>query len=173
MYHHGFAFRMGDVGRHWKAGRKLRRGILKFVILKFLAESGRHGYDLMRLFAEKGWRPPRPGSVYPILNALEEEGLVTSRTEGERRVYEITEKGRRHLEEHMGNAGNFFEHFFEEDAEPAESNPTPSSELRDAADRLMQAVAQIGPSSKPETIGRVQELLNKTRKEIYTLLAQE
>jgi len=173
MFHHGFAFRMGDAGRHWKAGRKLRRGILKFVILKFLAESERHGYDLMRLFAEKGWRPPRPGSIYPILNALEEDGFVKSRAEGERRVYEITDKGRRHLEEHTGGAGNFFEHFFEDDAQESEAKSTPNSALRDAAERLMQAIAQIGPSSKPQTIQAVQELLNKTRKEIYTLLAQE
>jgi DNA-binding PadR family transcriptional regulator len=173
MFHHGFAFRMGDAGRHWKAGRKLRRGILKYVILKFLAESERHGYDLMRLFAEKGWRPPRPGSIYPILNALEEEGFVRSRAEGDRRVYEITEKGRRHLSEHTSEAGNFFENFFEDEPDEAEAKPTPSSELRDAAERLMQAIGQIGPSSKPDTIERVQELLNKTRKEIYTLLSQE
>ena len=170
---HGFAFRFGDVGRHWKAGRRLRRGILKFVILKFLAESNHHGYDLMRLFAEKGWRPPRPGSIYPLLNALEEEGLVISRAEGDRRVYEITEKGKRHLEEHMAHAGNFFENFFETEEDDGEKEPTPGSALREAAERLMQAIAQIGPSSKPETIERVQELLNKTRKEIYTLLAQE
>lgn len=173
MFHHGFGLRMGDTGRHWKAGRKLRRGILKFVVLKFLAESGRHGYDLMRLFAEKGWRPPRPGSIYPILNALEEEGFVTSRTEGERRVYEITEKGRRHLHEHASHAGEFFENFFEDDAPESEAQPTPNSALREAAERLMQAIGQIGASSKPETVERVQELLNKTRKEIYTLLAQE
>lgn len=173
MFHQGFAFRLGDAGRHWKAGRRLRRGILKFVILKFLAESERHGYDLMRLFAEKGWRPPRPGSVYPILNALEEEGFVTSRTEGERRVYEITEKGRRHLHEHTAHVGEFFENFFEDDSEESDPKATPSSGLRDAAERLMQAVGQIGPSSKPETIERVQELLNATRKEIYTLLSQE
>lgn len=173
MFHQGFAFRMGDAGRYWKAGRKLRRGILKFVILKFLAESDRHGYDLMRLFAQKGWRPPRPGSIYPILNGLEEEGFVRSRAEGERRVYEITEKGRRHLEEHTAHAGDFFEDVFEDDAAQPETKATPSSQLRDAAERLMQAVGQIGPSSKPETIERVQALLNTTRKEIYTLLAQE
>ena len=173
MFHHGFGFRMGDAGRHWKAGRKLRRGILKFVILKFLAESGRHGYDLMRLFAEKGWRPPRPGSVYPILNALEEEGFLVSRTEGERRVYEITEKGRQHLHEHTAHVGEFFENFFEDDSEESEAKSTPNASLREAAERLMQAIAQIGPSSKPETTGAVQELLDKTRKEIYTLLAQE
>lgn len=171
--HHGFAFRMGDAGKHWKAGRKLRRGILKFVILKFLAESERHGYDLMRLFAERGWRPPRPGSVYPILNALEEEGLVRGRPEGERRVYEITEKGLRHLEEHMAGGGNLFEHSFADDSEESEATCTPNSALREAAERLMQAIAPIGPSSKPQTIEAVRELLNKTRKEIYALLAQE
>ena len=173
MFHQAFAFRRGDIRRHWKAGRKLRRGILKFVVLKFLAESDRHGYDLMRLFAEKGWRAPRPGSIYPILNALEEEGFLTSRTEGERRVYEITEKGRRHLEEHTAHAGEFFENFFEDDSEESEGKAAPNSGLREAAERLMQAIAQIGPSSKPDTTEAVRELLDKTRKEIYTLLAQE
>lgn len=127
----------------------------------------------MRLFAQRGWRPPRPGSIYPILNGLEEGGFVRSRAEGERRANEITQKGRRHLAEHTAHAGDFFEDFFEDDAGQTETKATPSSQLRDAAERLMQAVGQIGPSSKPETIERVQELLNETRKEIYTLLAQE
>jgi len=71
FWHHGgpgLAFGLHMGGR--KRGRRFRRGILKFVILKLLAESARHGYDLMRVFAEKGWGS-RPGSIYPILNALE------------------------------------------------------------------------------------------------------
>jgi DNA-binding PadR family transcriptional regulator len=126
----------------------------------------------MRVFADRGWGPLRAGSVYPTLAALEEEGLVTSRTEGDRRVYEITEKGRHHLSEHMSHR-DFWENLFEDDTERAQSSPTPSSALREAMERLMQAVGQIGPSSKPETIERVHTLLNQTRKEIYTLLAQE
>jgi DNA-binding PadR family transcriptional regulator len=141
--------------------------------LKLLEESSRHGYDLMRIFAERGWAPLRAGSVYPILNALEEEGLVVSRAEGDRRVYEITEKGRQHLNEHAAHGGKFFENFFEGDEDQDDAGATPASGLRDAANRLMQAVSQVGPSSKPETVDRVQELLNQARKEIYTLLAQE
>lgn len=156
-----------------KRGRRFRRGILKFVILKLLAESSRHGYDLMRVFAERGWASGRPGSIYPILNALEEEGLVLSRTDGDRRVYEITEKGQRYLNEHMAHAGNFFEQFFEGDDEDEKQQAGPADTLREATSRLVQAVSQIGPSSKPQTVARVQELLNQTRKEIYTLLAQE
>jgi DNA-binding PadR family transcriptional regulator len=164
----GFGFHMG--GR--KRGRRMRRGILKFVVLKLLEESSRHGYDVMRAFADRGYGPLRAGSVYPILGALEEEGLVTSRAEGDRRVYEITEKGRRHLSEHMSH-NQFWENLFQDDSEEAPEATAPPNDLRDAAQRLMQAVGQIGPSSKPETIQRVQDLLNATRKEIYTLLAQE
>ncbi|MBV8284714.1 MAG: PadR family transcriptional regulator [Candidatus Eremiobacteraeota bacterium] len=159
-----FGFRAGR-------GRRLRRGILKFVILKLLAERERHGYDLMQIFARRGWGRPRPGSIYPVLNALEEEGLVTGRAEGDRRVYEITEKGRKHLEEHFSH-GNFFESVFADD-EDEEASSEPPGGLRDAAGRLMQAVAQLGPTSKPETIERVRDLLDRTRREIYTLLAQE
>ncbi|MBV8154187.1 MAG: PadR family transcriptional regulator [Candidatus Eremiobacteraeota bacterium] len=151
----------------------MKRGLLKFVILKLLAESSRHGYDLMRIFAERGWGSGRPGSIYPILNALEEEGLVTSRAEGERRVYEITEKGRQYLSEHGAHAFGAFERFFEGRDEDDESDaPSPVGGLREAASRLMQAIGQVG-QSKPETIERVRELLDKTRKDIYTLLAQE
>ena len=171
FWHHGpgwAAFSMG--GR--KRGRRFRRGILKFVILKLLAESSRHGYDLMRVFAERGWGSGRPGSIYPILGALEEEGLVTGRTEGDRRVYEITEKGQRHLNEHAAHAGNFFESFFEGDDGEERTEAGPAGAVRDSANRLMQAISQVG-QSKPETVERVRELLDKARKDIYTLLAQE
>jgi len=161
----GFGIRIGR-----GSGRRLRRGILKFVILKLLAERERHGYELMQIFSRRGWGRPRPGSVYPVLSALEEEGFVTSRAEGDRRVYEITEKGRKHLEEHFSH-GDFFENAFADDDD--ETSSEPRGELRDAAGRLMQAVAQLGPTSKPETIERVRDLLDRTRREIYTLLAQE
>jgi DNA-binding PadR family transcriptional regulator len=149
-------------------GRKLKRGILKFVLLKFLADEARHGYDLIREFRRKGWAAGA-GSIYPLLAALEEEGLITGRDEGERRVYEATEKGRRHLSEHAVHPGAFFADG--DDGEEPEA--TPRTDLRDAAGRLMQAVSQLGTSSKPETIERVRDLLDRTRKEIYTLLAQE
>jgi DNA-binding PadR family transcriptional regulator len=150
-------------GRHKK---RLRRGILKFALLKLLAEMPRHGYDLMRVFREKGWGGG-PGSVYPILGALEAAGLIVGRDEGERRTYEISDKGRRLLEEHAKDLGRLFE---DDEDEAAEGE---ADRLRDAAARLMQSVAQLGPTSKPETIGRVCELLDEARKRIYELLAQE
>jgi DNA-binding PadR family transcriptional regulator len=154
-------------------GRRLKRGVLKFVLLKLLVESERHGYDLMRIWQRRGWGAPGPGSIYPALSSLEEEGFVKSRAEGDRRVYEITPLGRQHLEENMSH-GHFFPNLFEPEREPEQPAPEgPGAGVRDAATRLMQAVSQIGPSSKPETLERVEEMLNAARKEIYTILAQE
>jgi len=149
-------------------GRRFKRGILKFVLLRLLADESRHGYELIREFRRKGWAGGA-GSIYPLLAALEEEGLIAGREEGERRTYEVTDKGRQRLSEHAHHFGAFFEN----DGEDEDARDDAPGDLRDAAGRLMQAVAQLGPSSKAETIERVRDLLDRTRREIYTLLAQE
>ncbi len=152
---------------HRRHGRRRKRGLLKFAMLKLLAEMPRHGYELMRAFREKGWGAGA-GSVYPILGALEAAGLIVGRDEGERRTYEIAEKGRRLLDEHAKELGRLFDADEDEDASDAEAD-----RLREAAARLMQSIAQLGSNSKPETIGHVCELLNETRKRVYEVLAQE
>jgi len=151
---------------HRRHGKRLKRGILKFALLKLLAEMPRHGYELMRAFREKGWGAGA-GSVYPILSALEAAGLIVGRDEGDRRTYEISDKGRRLLEEHAKDLGRLFDD--DEDG----ASEVEEDRLRDAAGRLMQSISQLGPTSKPETIGRVCELLDETRKRIYEVLAQE
>lgn len=155
----------GNRGRH--RGRRLKRGILKFALLKLLAEVPRHGYELIRAFREKGWGAGA-GSVYPLLAALEAAGLIVGRDEGDRRTYEISEKGRRLLEEHAADLGRFFD-----DDEDEDESEGLAGKLRDSAGRLMQAISQLGPSSKPETIERVRELLDETRKHVYEVLAEE
>lgn len=156
----------GRRGRHGM--RRLRRGILKFALLKMLEELPRHGYDLIREIRRKGWGAGA-GSVYPILAALEGAGLIAGRDEGDRRIYEITEQGRRLLGEHAAE----LERLLNEEDGDEEEPESPGSQLRDSVGRLMQAVSQLGPRSKPETIARARELLDGTRKEIYQLLAEE
>jgi DNA-binding PadR family transcriptional regulator len=156
-------------GRRHRHARRFKRGILKFVLLKLLADESRHGYDLIREFRRKGWAGGA-GSIYPLLTALEEEGLILGRDDGERRTYEVTDEGRKRLTEHAHHFGAFFEDESDDEGSPDEQA---RGDLRDAAGRLMQAVAQLGASSKAETIERVRDLLDRTRREIYTLLAQE
>ncbi len=149
--------------------RRLRRGVLKFAMLKLLAEIPRHGYDLMREIREKGWGGGA-GSIYPLLAALEAAGLIAGREEGERRIYEITEQGRRHLGEHAAELQRFLD---EDEDDEEKTGSDAAARLRDSMGKLIQSVTQLGPSSKPETIEVVRELLDKARKEIYRLLAEE
>lgn len=155
--------------RHRRGMRRMRRGILKFALLKLLDELPRHGYDLIRAVREKGWGAGA-GSVYPVLAALEAAGLISGRDEGDRRIYEITPRGREVLGEKAADVERWLNEEDDDDDEPEREMAT---QLRDSARRLMQAIAQLGPSSKPETIERVCELLKDARKEIYELLAEE
>ncbi len=147
--------------------RGLGRGILKFALLKLLAEMPRHGYDLMRVIRAKGWGGGA-GSIYPLLAALEAAELIAGRDEGDRRTYEITEKGKKLLHEHAADIGRFFD-----ESEAEEGTGSQRAHMRDSAARLKQAISQIGYSSKPETVERVCELLDEARKRIYEVLAQE
>ncbi|HUR50209.1 MAG TPA: PadR family transcriptional regulator [Acidimicrobiales bacterium] len=76
-------------------------GDMKLYLLKLLAENPRYGYELIRLLEERflGAYVPSAGAIYPRLSALEEEGLIAHDSEDGRKVYRITEKGERELED--------------------------------------------------------------------------
>lgn len=167
----GFKFFAGGFGPgpHWVWGsergghRRFKRGLLKWIVLKLIAEGERHGYDILRVFEERGWGRARAGSIYPILQMLEEAGLVTTREENGKRVYVISEKGLRHLRDEGPDI----------DLEDVRPEEPPESPLREAMHKLMSAVMQGGAGGNAQTTEQIIELLNKTRKEIYTLLANE
>ena len=74
-------------------------GRLRLYLLKLLEESPRHGYDVIRLLEDRfmGLYAPSPGTIYPRLQRLEAEGLVTQSQEGGRKIYRITDAGRQEL----------------------------------------------------------------------------
>jgi DNA-binding PadR family transcriptional regulator len=97
-------------------GRRFRwkifeRGDLKFVILRLISEKPMHGYEVLKALEEEsgGCYTASPGSVYPTLQMLEDQGYVRSREEEGKRVYEITDEGREYLDEH----GDVVEEIFE------------------------------------------------------------
>lgn len=74
-------------------------GMLKFWVLKLLSQGERTGYELMKeMEKEIGWQPS-PGSVYPLLQMLGEQGLLVARPVGNRVYWELTPEGQRHLGE--------------------------------------------------------------------------
>src|ERR1700684_3314362 len=82
-------------------GRKARRGDIRTAALLLLSEEPRNGYQIMQEVEERSdgvWRPS-PGSVYPALQQLEDEGLIRSQDADGRKLFELTDDGRAHVQE--------------------------------------------------------------------------
>lgn len=80
--------------------RQIRRGFLKLYTLKLLFEGEKSGYGLMKTIEEEtGFWKPSAGSIYPLLKSLEEAGLAEHREKNDKKLYSLTEKGRKAFEE--------------------------------------------------------------------------
>jgi DNA-binding PadR family transcriptional regulator len=97
--HHGAT---GLGGRAFGMGRKLASAELQLLILRLLADEPQHGYRITKTLDERsnGFYVPSPGMVYPALTYLEKLGQASVQTDGNRKRYQVTDAGRRHLEEH-------------------------------------------------------------------------
>lgn len=150
--------------------RRHRRGDIKFALLALLAEQPRHGYELIKALEERsaGFYRPSPGSVYPTLQLLEDEGHVTSAVVETKRVYTITEAGTallaaRHEHEASGPAH----------AHGPEQGGAPLAALRQSMVALGASVQQAGRHGSPTQRQAVQALLDATRRQVYAILAEE
>ena len=151
--------------------RRMRRGALRFALLKLLAGGERHGYDLLREIRERGWGMPGPASIYPVLAMLETAGFVAGRDEEGRRIYQLTQAGREFLAEHADRVDKILAEFAERAQEDDGGDETRS--LQRSIERLVRAVSQLDADSQPETRAKAQEIIDRARKEIYALLAEE
>ena len=82
-----------------------RHGRLRLYLLKLLDESPRHGYEVIRLLQDRflGVYAPSPGTIYPRLARLEEDGLVTHEEVDGKKVYSITDKGREEIRNRLSD----------------------------------------------------------------------
>lgn len=158
----GFGF-----GGRWGMGPgcefpRVRRGDMKLLLLEILQKEGpRHGYDIINDMEGRfrGYRPS-PGSVYPTLQMLEEGGFVTSEQVDGKKVYTITEAGREMLAERGGP--NFEE-------TPAMKQ---AHEIRLSLKKLAGAVIDGGRGTDEATMKRIGEILDRARKDVYSVLAE-
>jgi DNA-binding PadR family transcriptional regulator len=156
---------------------RLKRGELRFALLYLLKDHARHGYELIRACRSLGWGSPSPGSIYPLLAMLESEGLLSSRDEDGRRVYEITDAGRQALHENaallrdlIARSGPQEEHV--DDNVDVDSDDT-ASRLEGSIRRLLYALTLLSADSSPSTVDLACDVLDATRRKIYALLASE
>lgn len=100
-------------GRRGDGPGRARRGDARTIILDALRDGPKHGYEIIKALEERsaGKYVPSPGTVYPTLQYLEDQGLVRAREEAERRVYELTEAGQAELEAQALQVATFWKRF--------------------------------------------------------------
>ena len=157
----------GHRGGRFGSGRgRARRGEVRIALLLLLAEEPRNGYQLMQEIEERSggrWRPS-PGSVYPTLAQLEDEGLVrASDSEGQRR-FEITEAGREVVASRPEQAAPW---------EPDEDGENPLVELGPLVIQVGKAAWQVASAGDERQRSRAIELLAETRRGLYRILAED
>ena len=144
--------------------RRMRRGDVRAAILLLLGEEPRNGYQVMQELeqrSEGAWRPS-PGSVYPALQLLADEGLIRGESREGGTVYELTDAGRAHLDEHRERFGT-----------PWEQADVPEG-VRDLG-RLLGEVAmaarQVMHTGNVAHAKAAAEVLAETRRKLYGILA--
>jgi DNA-binding PadR family transcriptional regulator len=146
---------------------KVRRGDVRAAILDVLAVEPMNGYQIIQQIAERSggaWKPS-PGSVYPTVQQLEDEGLVDGHEAEGRRLLQLTEAGRRYVEEHPDELAATWKVFDEPTAEPE------AGDLKPVIGQVMAAVWQIIISGNRQQKAEAAEILADTRRRLYGLLA--
>jgi DNA-binding PadR family transcriptional regulator len=157
----GRGFRGGPFG----GARKARRGDIRTAALLLLSEEPRNGYQIMQEVEERSdgvWRPS-PGSVYPALQQLEDEGLIRSEEIDGRKLFAITDEGRAQL------------------ARRSEEEPAPweqmsgdvsdqAAELARLAREVASAFAQVMRNGSETQLKRAREVLVSARRDLYRIL---
>jgi DNA-binding PadR family transcriptional regulator len=158
-------------GGHGPGGRgprgRSRRGNVRAAILALLAERPMHGYEMIQELQERTgglWRPS-PGSIYPALALMEDEGLLQSTETTGKRRFQLTEAGRAEL-----------------DREPREQSPwdevtrgaNPSHLLlRDSLGQVVTAARQVMQAGSEQQGARALDVLAETKRKLYAILAEQ
>jgi DNA-binding PadR family transcriptional regulator len=147
-------------------GRKARRGDIRTAALLLLAEEPRNGYQIMQEVEERSdgvWRPS-PGSVYPALQQLEDEGLIRSEETEGRKLFALTEEGRTYVQERG-----------EEGLAPWKQMSGDVSdevfELRSVIREVWHAFAQIMRTGSEAQLAQARKVLATARRDLYRILA--
>jgi DNA-binding PadR family transcriptional regulator len=162
-----FGFGPGGPGRGGWGGRgpKARRGDVRAALLLLLAEAPQNGYQLIQEIERRtdGFWKPSPGSVYPSLQQLEDEGLVRAQERDGRREYTLTDEGRAYVEGHAEELGDPFK---------AATGGIDEGvmDLRQVMMQVAAAVMQVAASGHTD---KAREILAETRRKLYKVLAED
>jgi DNA-binding PadR family transcriptional regulator len=165
--HHGPGPRGRGRGRGFGRGPRARRGDVRAALLVLLSEGPRNGYALMQEIEDRTegvWRPS-PGSVYPTLAQLEDEGLVRTQETDGRKEFTITDAGQKVVDE-RGDAPKPW------DEVNADGGPI-QAEVGNLIRQVAIASSQVLKGGSKEQLEAAKELLTDTRKKLYKILAED
>ena len=151
--------------RHW-----FESGDMKYVILKLLQDKPMHGYEVMKELEQhtRGCYKPSPGSVYPTLQWLDDEGLVRCEKVEGKKIYSITDDGRAFLSEHKSTVDEIFDRL-DEMIDGLLNDPVP--ELTKRVGKLVGLAYKMSWRLRedPEKRERVGQILDDARNELEAL----
>ncbi len=154
-------------GPRFGRGPKAGRGDVKLAIVTLLAEEPRHGYQIIQDLGTRsnGMWQPSPGSVYPTLQAMEDEGLVTVQIVEGKKVYSLSESGSAFLAANARSTPPW--------EEIAGDPRSAFFELRREIGQLGIAVMQVGQAGTEDQLRRALKLLSDARKSVYRILSED
>jgi DNA-binding PadR family transcriptional regulator len=152
-------------------GPKVRRGDVRAAILDVIAVEPLNGYQVIQQIAERtgGQWKPSPGSVYPTISQLEDEGLITGDDE-RARTLRLTPEGETYVAEHPDELAAVWAPF---DGDVPVADGPDLSLLKSEAGQLMSAVWQILTNGTDQQRKDAMAVLIETRRKLYGLLADE
>jgi DNA-binding PadR family transcriptional regulator len=158
----------GDFG----PSRFFEKGNLKYVILDLLKDSPSHGYEIIRKLEEvsHGFYSPSAGSVYPTLQLLEDMGYVKATEQDGKKVYAITDEGKKYLQEHEETIHKIKEH-----VHGWWGASGLHEEFRDMMHEFRGLARELvgkGRRIQPEKISRIKEILVKAKTDIAQVLKE-
>jgi DNA-binding PadR family transcriptional regulator len=163
---HGYGRHEMRGGRgHGRGRHRVRRGDVRSAILALLDDRPMHGYEMIQELEERtgGRWTPSAGSIYPTLQLLEDEGLVTAEEVEGRKVYSLTDSGQEAVPERT-EGGRPWEQGDED---------SPRFEARKELFKLMGAAKQLGRADNEEQLTKAAEILKDARRKLYGILAEE
>lgn len=157
-----------------KVGTRMGRGDVRVAILALLAEQPMHGYQIIQQIEERSggtWKPS-PGSVYPTLQLLTDEGMVDVEEADGRKTYSLTEAGRAEASDKPAPWRN---------SQASASSDAPSvpradgpgfGALTKSGANLAQAAMQVGRTGTPEQVQQAVDIIDEARRKLYAILAE-
>lgn len=149
-------------------GRFFGSSDLRYVILYLISDAPRHGYEIIKLIEGRtsGAHSPSPGIVYPTLTLLEEMGLAAVTVEGTRKLYAITDEGRRELEAHRAGTEAVLQRM--QQAGERHTRERPGSLLR-AMENLKMVLRMRGGQWSPDQLAAATDVIDNAAKQIERL----